>query len=99
MSTLRRRAAVAALTVVLASGGMAWAADRGDQRSGGPAATIWEWLRSEVRGWLGALDGSATGTVEGEGNPEPPEPVPVPLGPGENTNADTEQGGSLDPNG
>lgn len=99
MGMLRKCAAVAALIVVLASGGVAWAADQGDRGSKGPAATIWERVWSEVRGWLGVLDGSANGAVEGEGNPEPSVPLPVPPGPGETTSAETDHGPTLDPNG
>lgn len=92
----RKLAWVVALSLVLASSGVAWAApaDRGDRDVG--ELTVWERIWSGVTGWLG-LDGSEVRSVRarGETNCPPATPAPAPAPP--STQSGGDHGGGLDP--
>ena len=97
MRTLGKRAAVAALaTVLLAGGGLAVAAPAVEEE-GAPRAAAWEWMWSGLRSLLG-LDGPRSEAGSAEGEPEPEEAAPPPAAP-TGGGAESDSGGSLDPDG
>jgi hypothetical protein len=99
MLTLRKRGAVAALAVLLLVCGSAAAATTSVREVDQAEATAWERVWSGIRGLLG-LDGPRSAAVSADAKSVPKRPVsPPPAAPPLEGEEETDEGGSLDPDG
>lgn len=97
----RKRAWIVALSLVLASSGVAVAAPADDVYRDDGAPSIWQEIWSQVTGWLFGLDEPEPRSVraEGQSNAHQGTPAPAPAPAPPSTQSEGDSGGMLDPSG